>query len=194
MQQNNFNKKLFVCKCGFSRVRSRKAIHHLEQIHEIKELDDGDHHLSYYGKFICTCTNVFTSDIVTIIYKDKKIFKLGMNCLRCHLSTTPTLKINSKYLSDDVVALLCRWKLTQKRIQGFEHFNVRGRSHNHQSEECQACILKLCGNSRIPNETSQLNVITPKIFMNNSHQVKLVNNIFEILSIEDSLNSEFSMM
>ena len=192
MQQDNNNRKLFSCKCGYSCTRSRKAMKHLEQTHEIKELLDGDFHLTYYGKFTCSCGRTFTSDMITIIYKSGILYKLMMNCLHCHRSAYPIIKINTKKLSDDVITLLCRWKLTQGTINGFRSLFGRRVNHNHQREECQACSLGLCGNNMIPDDVADLNATLIKVFVESQHQVKAVNNIFEVLSIQDSLNSDFS--
>jgi hypothetical protein len=177
---------IFPCNCGFKTSKSRTALKHLKEHHEL-ELLDGSINTKYHGNFSCDCGHRFVSEQVTIIYQFKKIHKFHMKCLKCDLPCQPNIIYFNKPISDLVLALSCRWKLTMKLIDK-PWKRYKRWEPDHLEELCEACALNMCSSRSLFN-TDLNKGANIKSFVNNKHQVIELSNRFDVLSVTDTVIS-----
>jgi len=179
---------LFKCKCHYGGNKSRKALKHLKDVHKL-DLVDEDVHIKVKGVFHCECGNTFASSQVSIVYQNGLLRRLTMNCAECDTEIWPVVRCGKRNVSDDVLALLCRWKSTMKRvtIQSFYSGQFH-RGLDHKSELCSACKLGVCQSKGMIDYDPQ-NMFHVKNFDPKKHQVISKKQQYEVLSIADSVLS-----
>jgi len=185
----NYNRSwfLFQCRCGLGFNKIRKALRHLNSEHKIQDLQDKDIHIKLRGKFFCDCGNKFASDQVSVIYQNETIRSLKMGCLKCGKAVSPMIICSGRKVSENVLTLVCRWKLTMKQIQT----NFIGKYKHmvdHKKEVCEACQLGICINKGMINYDPN-NCLNVKKFFKDKHQVASLNKTFEVMTICDSVIS-----
>jgi hypothetical protein len=179
---------LFKCKCNYGGNKTRKALKHLKDVHGL-DLVDEDNHIKIKGIFYCDCGKTFTSNQVSIVYQNGLLRRLTMSCADCTTEVWPTVKCGQRKVSDNVLALLCRWKSTMKRIKIQSFYS--GRFHqglDHKSELCMACKLGVCQTRGMIDYDPQ-NMFHVKNFNPKKHQVISKKQEYDIQSLVDSVVS-----
>jgi len=182
----NENWNLFPCSCGYRTSKSRRALNHLKEDHSL-ELQDDDIHIKIKARFICHCGNIFTSKMASIIYQNQMLRRMRMDCGQCGASVVPTIVSSQRVVSDNVLALVCRWKLTMKLIpkkySGSFKFSL-----DHVRDKCEACKMKICENRNLINYDPN-NFLHIKKFDRSKHQIASKYKTYDIYSIADTINS-----
>jgi hypothetical protein len=179
---------LFKCRCSYGSNKSRRALRHLKEHHNL-DLTDGDIHIKVKGVFHCECGNTFASHQVSIIYQNATLRRMVMSCEKCSTKILPEIKCGNRLVSDNVLALLCRWKLTMKLLNLESHYS--GQFHkglDHKTNLCEACQLGICANKKLVNYDPE-NFFHVKNFNPMKHQVVSRNKQFDVATINDSIVS-----
>jgi len=180
--------QLFKCKCHYGSNKTRKALRHLKENHNL-DLIDGDIHIKIKGVFHCQCGHSFASNQVSIIYQNQTLRRMGMTCGKCGTMLLPLVKCGNRGVSDNVLALLCRWKKTMKLVKVDAHYS--GQFHqglDHQSDLCEACTLGICKTKELVNYDPE-NFFHVKSFNPTKHQVVSNQKQFDIITLADSIIS-----
>jgi len=178
---------LFPCSCGFKTNKSRKAMKHIKDVHNL-ELADEDIHIKVKGRFTCDCGNEFSSYQVSIIYQNQMISRLPMRCVRCKATILPTIVCTRRKLSDNALSIVCRWKSTMRKIpkrhNGGKFFN---KGLDHLKDYCIACQMGVCETRSLIKVDDKFKRV--KIFNNKKHQILSRNRCYDVISLEQSILS-----
>jgi hypothetical protein len=188
MKDFEYNKSwfLFKCRCGYGSNKTRKALKHLAT-HRVV-LMDGDNHIKIKGVFECQCGHTFASNQLSIIYQSGMLRRMSMDCEKCKTRLRPLVRCGRRLVSDNVLALLCRWKLSMKQLPAQYYSGQFHKGLDHKSHLCEACELGVCQTRDLINY-DPANFFHIKNFDLNKHQVVSLQNQFDILTLADSVIS-----
>jgi hypothetical protein len=115
------------------------------------------------------------------------IRRLSMDCKACGSMVFPTIKCFTRYLSDDALAVVCRWRLTMRKIKSMNH-PMKRLLVDHVKELCESCKLGVCKTRSLINYDPE-NFFNVKNFDVTRHQIVSIQQKFEVMTLHDSIVS-----